>query len=422
MIVDEGGGGAGSSEVVPASPFNFSRKPLDLQRQALPIARHRRQILYAIEKYPVTIIVGETGSGKSTQLPQYLRENGWSDSGFSIVCTQPRRIAAQTLAARVARESGCELGTSVGYTVRFDDVSSPATEIRYVTDGMLLREATVSDPLLSRYSVVILDEAHERNLNTDALLGVIRKIRRKRPELRVIVCSATINAEEFLDFFIPKSRKQQSQSTEDAESSSKGRKRRRRWGLVGDTNTDEQHKREPTPPTKPKLDEIGTIISIDGRQYPVDVMYSQEPVSDIVRSTVDTALRIHFDEGGASSIGDGDILCFLPSGEDIDRAVAMAEDILPSMNATAGGKARRNVVFLPLYGSLPYQMQARVFQPRRAGDDSRRVIFATNLAETSVTVPNIASVIDAGFAKMPYFDADTGFYRLITCPISRASA
>ena len=422
VIVDEGGGGAGSSEVVPASPFNFSRKPLDLQRQALPIARHRRQILYAIEKYPVTIIVGETGSGKSTQLPQYLRENGWSDSGFSIVCTQPRRIAAQTLAARVAKESGCELGTSVGYTVRFDDVSSPATEIRYVTDGMLLREATVSDPLLSRYSVVILDEAHERNLNTDALLGVIRKIRRKRPELRVIVCSATINAEEFLDFFIPKSRKQQSQSTEDAESSSKGRKRRRRWGLVGDTNTDEQHKREPTPPTKPKLDEIGTIISIDGRQYPVDVMYSQEPVSDIVRSTVDTALRIHFDEGGASSIGDGDILCFLPSGEDIDRAVAMAEDILPSMNATAGGKARRNVVFLPLYGSLPYQMQARVFQPRRAGDDSRRVIFATNLAETSVTVPNIASVIDAGFAKMPYFDADTGFDRLITCPISRASA
>ena len=196
VIVDEGGG----SEVAPAAPFNFSRKPLDLQRQALPIARHRRQILYAVEKYPVTIIVGETGSGKSTQLPQYLRENGWSDSGFSIVCTQPRRIAAQTLAARVAKESGCELGTSVGYTVRFDDVSSPVTEIRYVTDGMLLREATVSDPLLSRYSVVILDEAHERNLNTDALLGVIRKIRRKRPELRVIVCSATINAEEFLDF------------------------------------------------------------------------------------------------------------------------------------------------------------------------------------------------------------------------------
>jgi ATP-dependent RNA helicase DDX35 len=151
-------------------------------------------------------------------------------------------------------------------------------------------------------------------------------------------------------------------------------------------------------------------------------MYSQEPVSDIVRSTVDTALRIHFDEGGASSIGDGDILCFLPSGEDIDRALAMAEDILPSMNASAGGKARRDVVFLPLYGSLPYQMQARVFQPRRAGDDSRRVIFATNIAETSVTVPNIASVIDAGFAKLPHFDADTGFDRLITCPISRASA
>ena len=365
---------------------------------------------------------------RSTQLPQYLRENGWSDSGFSIVCTQPRRIAAQTLAARVAKEVGCNLGTSVGFTVRFDDVSSPATEIRYVTDGMLLREATVSDPLLSRYSVVILDEAHERNCNTDALLGVIRKIRRKRPELRVIVCSATINAEEFLDFFIPKpKKKQQQEKQQQSESSSgpshgTGRKRRRRWGLIGDAGAEEQKSKEAATPPKPKIDEMGTIISIDGRQNPVDVLYSQEPVSDIVRSTVDTALRIHFDHGSASSRNDGDILCFLPSGEDIDRAVAMAEDILPSMNASASGAARQDVVFLPLYGALPYQMQARVFQPRRADDDSRRVIFATNIAETSVTVPNITSVVDAGFAKLPYFDPDTGFDRLITCPVSRASA
>lgn len=162
---------------------------------------------------------------------------------------------------------------------------------------MLLREATVSDPLLSRYSVVILDEAHERNCNTDALLGVIRKIRRKRPELRVIVCSATINAEEFLDFFIPKPKKKKQQQQSESSSGpshGNGRMRRRRWGLIGDADAEDQKAKEATTPPKPKIDEIGTIISIDGRQYPVDVLYSQEPVSDIVRSTVDTALRIYF--------------------------------------------------------------------------------------------------------------------------------
>ena len=426
VIIEDGSRTGASTDQVPAGTFNFSTKPLELQRQSLPIARHVRQILYAVERYPVTIVVGETASGKSTQITQYLRENGWSDGGYCIVCTQPRRIAAQTLAARVSEEVGTRLGKEVGYTVRFDDASCPATEIKYVTDGMLLREATVSDPLLSRYSVVIIDEAHERNLNTDALLGVIRKIRRKRPELRVIVCSATIDAEAFLNFFIPKqSKKKKSlQSTEAAggEELPSSRKRRKRWGFVDDAKEGNNDTA-----AAPSIDEVGTIISIDGRQYPVDILYSAEAVSDFIQSAVETALRIHF-EGGSSD--DGDILCFLPSGEDIDRAIAMAEEMLPSMSISASsmygsrGKrhGQRDVTFLPLYGALPYQMQARVFQPHAANDTSRRVIFSTNIAETSVTVPNITSVIDSGFAKLPYFDPDTGFDRLITCPVSRASA
>ena len=416
-IRDRGGGIRGSIEVT-AATFNFSSKSVSAQRQLLPIARHRRQILYAVEKFPIVVIVGETGSGKSTQLAQYLRENGWADGGFNIACTQPRRFAAQTLASRVSRELGTELGREVGYTVRFDNVSSPATDILYVTDGMLLRESTVSDPLLSRYSVVIIDEAHERNLNTDALLGVIRRIRRKRPELRVIVCSATIDAEAFLHFFLPSNNKMNNLNANAGESE-RARKRRKRWGLVGESYAKLDF-------SSTNIEEAGTIISIDGRQHPVAIMHSAQPVPDYVRSAVDTALQIHFK---GDSVDDGDILCFLPSGDDIERAIILAEDMLPHYHTNGlGAKAEtrnmhaRPISFLPLYGALPYQTQANVFQPRQTNDRARRVIFSTNIAETSVTIPNITSVIDCGFAKMPHFDSEAGFDRLIVCAISRASA
>jgi ATP-dependent RNA helicase DDX35 len=308
-------------------------------------------------------------------------DGGWADRGFQIVCTQPRRIAVQTLAQRVATEVACPLGTKVGYTVRFDNVSSEQTQIKYVTDGILLREATLFDPLLSKYSVIMVDEAHERDLNSDALLGILKKIRRKRKDLRILVCSATIDAQGFLDYFIPPSKK----------------KRRSRWGArVGEDKM---------------TAEGGTIISVDGRQHPIDVLYLSEPVSDYIRCTVETALRIHREESG------GDILCFLPSGEDIDRAIRLADDL------ASNTQDKKQVASLPLYGSLPYQMQARVFQPKSASERNvRRIIFATNIAETSVTVPEITHVIDCGFAKLPFFDAKTGFDRLIVSPISHASA
>lgn len=402
---------AAPSENSNVIPFNFQTIPLSMQRQCLPIAKHRTQLLYAMEHYSVVVLVGETGSGKSTQIPQYLFENGWCDQGFSVCCTQPRRIAAQTLAQRVSQEMGTELGRTVGYSVRFDDRTSPETAIKYCTDGMLLRETTLIDPLLSRYSVIIIDEAHELNCNTEILLGVIKKIRKKRKDLRVIVCSATIDAEAFLDFFIPP--KVRKSETILSSSSALSRKKRKRWGSVVDA--DHGNKESSTTFAEDKsvvnIENRGTIISIDGRQHPVDILYSVEPVPDYVMATVDTALQIHFD--GNSSSEDGDILCFLATGEEIDRAIKISQDRVDSMGTRNGMTVSSQLVFLPLYGTLPYHLQSRVFQPKLTNDKRRRIIFATNIAETSVTVPHIGSVIDCGFVKLPYFDPKSGFDRLI---------
>ena len=382
--------------------FNFSSAPLAQQRILLPIHKHKRQILYSVERFGVVVIVGETACGKSTQIPHYLMSNGWCDNGFQIVCTQPRRIAAQTLAARVAKEVGAGgLGTTVGYTVRFDDKTSENTKIVYATDGILLREATLSDPLLSRYSVVMVDEAHERNLNSDALLGLLKKIRRKRQDLRIVVCSATIDAEAFLEFFAPK---------KDEKPSSK---RRRRWDNPSAASNAEE--------TKESTLNAGTIISVDGRQHPVDILYLQSPTDNYLRSTVETALNIC---NNASKNSSGDILCFLPSGEDVDEAIRMTNEVIDSQQPELVNR----LVLLPLYSTLPHKMQARVFQVDRGHkgrsglNNRRRIIFSTNIAETSVTVPGITHVIDCGLVKLPYFDPKMDFDRLIVVPSSQASA
>lgn len=372
--------------VAGASPSNPSLLPL-------PIAKHRRQILYSVEHFSVVVVVGTTGSGKSTQIPQYLAQAGWASNGFSVVCTQPRRMAAISLAQRVAHDVGVTAAHIVGHTVRFDDSSSPHTKIKYVTDGILLQQA-ITDPLLSNYSVVMVDEAHERTLNTDALLGLLHKIRRKRPDLRLIICSATINAIAFLDFFVGKG------------------------AAMDDT------------PNKP-WNKTATIISVDGRQFPVDVYYLQAPTPDYLIATVETVWNIHNKQAAPVTTSDcGDIMCFLPTAEDIDRAIRLAEDYFDQKSAGTPGL---EVDFLPLHGTLPFHLQSRIFeqsQPSQietAGDGTRagrrrRIIFATNIAETSVTVPRIRYVVDSGLVKLPYFDPVTGLERLLTGTISQASA
>ncbi len=174
---------------------------LKLVRESLPIYTERATLLDAVQKNPNLIVVGETGSGKTTQLPQYLYEAGFANKGRMIACTQPRRVAAITVAKRVSEEMGCKLGSTVGYTIRFEDVSSRDTKIKYLTDGMLLREIQI-DPHLRRYSVVLLDEAHERSLNTDILFALLKRLQKStRPDLKVIAMSATLDAGKFSSYF-----------------------------------------------------------------------------------------------------------------------------------------------------------------------------------------------------------------------------
>ncbi|KAF2121705.1 P-loop containing nucleoside triphosphate hydrolase protein [Lophiotrema nucula] len=336
----------------------------------LPIAQLKDALLYTIETYPVTIIVGETGSGKTTQIPQYLHKAGWTADGSVIAVTQqPRRVAATTVAARVAEEVGCQLGQDVGYSIRFEDVSSAATRIKFLTDGLLLREMLV-DPLLKRYSVIMIDEAHERSLSSDILLGLLKKVLRKRPELRVVVSSATLDAKDFLDFFCP----------------------------VDGEKINGKSK-----------EEYGRIISIEGRMHPVDINYLIEPVSDYVERAVETVMDIHNNEP------DGDVLLFLPGREDIDDAIDMIADRITDL---APGTQRLQP--LPLYAGLPSDQQLYVFQA--APENTRKAIVSTNIAEASVTIENIVHVIDCGYVKLRAYDPTTGIERLATVPVSKASA
>lgn len=260
------------------------------------------------------------------------------------------------------------------------------------------------DPLLSNYSVVILDETHERNLNTDTLLGLLKKIRRKRKDLRLIICSATIDAQQFLDFFVnPTS--DVNPTTGEVPSTKSNAKAKSRWGpRVATTET-----QAPAPASLPDNSHAdrGTIISVDGRQHSVDVLYLQNAASNYLEATVNTCAKIHKHESM------GNVLCFLPTGQDIDHCMQLAEEVFQ--------EDLSSVEFLPLYGTLPQHVQSRVFQSN-AKQNVRRFIFATNIAETSLTVPGIAFVVDAGLVKLPYFDPVTGLERLIVHETSKASA
>ncbi|KAL8739023.1 MAG: hypothetical protein Q9181_000305 [Wetmoreana brouardii] len=336
----------------------------------LPIARHRQALLYLIETYPITIVVGQTGSGKTTQIPQFLREAGWCQENKIIAVTQPRRVAATTVATRVAQEVGCKIGEEVGYSIRFEDLTSEKTQIKFLTDGLLLREA-LTDPLLSRYSVIMVDEAHERSISTDVLLGVLKKIRRRRADLRIVVSSATLQAEDFLRFFL------------DDEAN-------------GGMDKNACH-------------DVGEIISLEGRMYPVDVLFLEEPAEDFVEKAVKTVFDIHTTEA------EGDILVFVTGREDIDTAIEMITDRAASLHPKSP-----SILALPLFAGLSTEQQLYVFEP--APENTRKVIISTNIAEASVTIDGIVFVVDCGFVKLRAINARTGIETLTATPVSKASA
>jgi ATP-dependent RNA helicase DDX35 len=342
-----------------------SRLPIMQQRLRLPIRAMRRELLYLVESNSTVVVVGETGSGKTTQLPQYLYEAGWTTGGRLVICTQPRRVAAMTVAMRVAEEMGVMLGAEVGYAVRFDDKwDHNLTQIKYTTDGLLLRELLL-DPLLTRCSVIIVDEAHERSVQSDILLALLKKVQRKRKDLKVIVASATVDAVTFQNYF---------------------------------------HSSEfPC-----------AVVSVQGRQFGVDILYLEKSTPDYVQTILETVLDIHFSEES------GDVLVFLTGQEEIDAIQALLEDRLyrdPSQQRHGAGLTIR---VLPLHSSLPVEQQMAVFTPTAFGE--RKVILSTNIAETSVTIDNIAYVIDCGFVKVKSFDPYSGTESLFPIPISQASA
>ncbi len=278
-------------------------------------------------------------------------------------------MAATTVATRVAEEMDCKVGEEVGYSIRFEDLSSAKTRIKFLTDGLLLREA-LADPLLSRYSIIMVDEAHERSLSTDILLGILKKIKKRRPDLRIIVSSATLQAEDLLRYFSDEKNGQ---------------------------NGDEPGSSE------------GRIISLEGRMYPVDTLFLNEPAEDYVVRAVKTVFDIHASEPN------GDILVFMTGREEISTAIQMIEDRAASSHPRA-----QRILSLPLYAGLTSEQQLYVFEP--APEHTRKVIVSTNIAEASVTIDGIVYVIDCGFVKLRAFNPKTGIETLTATPVSKASA
>jgi HrpA-like RNA helicase len=330
-------------------------KSIEEVRKSLPVYHYRTQLLDAIRDHQVLIIVGETGSGKTTQLPQYLFEDGYTKNGMKVACTQPRRVAAMSVAARVADEMGVRLGHEVGYSIRFEDRTNEKTVVKYMTDGMLLREF-MTDPELSGYSALMIDEAHERTLSTDILFGLVKDIAKYRPDLRLLISSATMNAEKFSTFF-----------------------------------------------------DGAPIFNIPGRRFPVDIHYTKQPEANYLHAAMTTVFQIHTSQGA------GDILVFLTGQDEIET---MADNLTATCHKL--GSRIKEMIICPIYANLPSEMQQKIFETTPSG--ARKVVLATNIAETSLTIDGIVYVIDTGFVKENVYNPTTGMESLVVTPCSRASA
>uniref|UniRef100_A0A0G4GML2 RNA helicase n=1 Tax=Chromera velia CCMP2878 TaxID=1169474 RepID=A0A0G4GML2_9ALVE len=355
------GGEGGEIEVNPYTGRPYSQRYYDIleKRKSLPAWEAQKNFVKLVKKNQCTVLVGETGSGKTTQCAQFLINAGLR-KGKCITCTQPRRVAAMSVAQRVADEMDVELGEEVGYSIRFEDKTCPKTILKYMTDGMLLREA-MTDPNLERYSIVILDEAHERTLQTDVLFGLLKKILPRRPELKVVVMSATLDAQKFQKYF-----------------------------------------------------DGAPLLNIPGRAFPVEIFYTPEPERDYFEAAVRTVIQIHESEP------EGDVLIFLTGEEEIENAKKSLEQQSRQMDQVG------DLMAVPLYASLPPDQQKKIFNPapgvNRSGKPGRKVVIATNIAETSITIDGIVYVVDPGFSKQKVYNPRTRVESLLVAPISKASA
>eukprot|EP00397_Hematodinium_sp_SG-2012_P014182 GEMP01014413.1.p1 GENE.GEMP01014413.1~~GEMP01014413.1.p1 ORF type:complete len:630 (+),score=158.23 GEMP01014413.1:73-1962(+) len=332
-----------------------------MSQDELPIRTHRESILHAIKTHPVVILVAETGSGKTTQLPQFLHPLYTTSRGSKIIaCTQPRRVACTSVAARVAHEMQTDCGQLVGYKIRFvDNTTRGKTKILFLTDGMAVREASL-DPNFSNYSVLILDEAHERSIHTDLMLGLALQALEKRRDLRVVVMSATLNIAPLVNFF---------------------------------------------------GEERSKVLQIRGREHPVKIWYTPNAEDDWLEAALLTVLQIHIDREGQ-----GDILVFLPGQDSIEQLSQLLKDkrkLLPAASTM-------DLAICPLFAALPFEQQVAVFDP--APPKSRKVVLATNIAETSITIPGIKFVVDCGYVKLRISHPSTGLETLKLAEISQAMA
>lgn len=359
----------------------FSQKYFKIleDRRNLPAFRVKESLFSLLETDDVIILQGETGSGKTTQIPQLLLNSKWSGQKKIIACTQPRRIAAISVAKRVAEETDTMIGEQIGYNIRFDDCTSSKTLLKYITDGMLIRELLI-DKLLTNYSIIILDEAHERTLNTDILLPILKDIVARRSQLnqtsqsskmnvenvplsqfscgplKIIIMSATIQIDRFVNFFDNK---------------------------------------------------VPTLV-IPGRTYSVEVYYSKTREEKYVEAAIRTAVQIHVCEPP------GDILVFLTGEDEIDKSVNEISKRIAELDSMV-----TPALVLPLFGSMSIEAQQKIFEQTIG---SRKIIISTNIAETSVTIDGVVYVIDCGFAKQKLYHPRYKFESLKIAPISQASA
>lgn len=356
-----------SGNTNPFTGSEFTQKYFDILkvRRDLPVHAQRDEFLKIFQSTQIMVFVGETGSGKTTQIPQFVLYDDMPHlHGNMVACTQPRRVAAMSVAKRVADEMDVELGQEVGYSIRFENKTSPKTILKYMTDGMLLHEA-MNDHNLSKYSCIILDEAHERTLPTDILMGLLKQVTVRRPDLKLIIMSATLDAEKFQKYFLD-----------------------------------------------------APLLAVPGRTHPVEIYYTPEYQKDYLDAAIRTVLQIHATED------EGDILLFLTGEEEIEDA---CRKILLEGDELIREQDCGPVKVYPLYGSLPPHQQQKIFEPapenhKPGGRPGRKIIVSTNIAETSLTIDGIVYVVDPGFSKQKVYNPRIRVESLLVSPISKASA